>query len=74
MVDEIINRDNGVLYIRGRILTNDDRYKVMIIGSRGRMIKEISMAVRKEIETASNKKVFIDLTVETDPHWVESFG
>ena len=74
VVDEIVNRDNGVLYIRGRILTNDDRYKVMIIGSRGRMIKEISMAVRKEIETASNKKVFIELTVETDPHWVESFG
>ena len=35
------------------------------------MIKEIGMATRKELETATNKKVFMDLTVETDPHWMD---
>jgi len=43
----------------------------MIVGKNGLMIKEISMASRKELETATNKKVFLDLTVEVDPHWME---
>lgn len=71
VTDEIIERDNGTLYVRGRIITNDDKYKAMIVGKGGAMIKEISMAVRKELETARGKKVFVDLTVETDPHWME---
>lgn len=71
IVDDVIKRDNGVLYIKARILTSADRYKSMIIGKGGVMIKEISMASRKELETATNKKVFLDLTVETDPHWME---
>lgn len=71
VVDEIDERKNGVLYIKARILTSADRYKSMIIGKGGKMIKEISMATRKELETASNKKVFVDLTVETDPHWID---
>ncbi|MBI4062531.1 GTPase Era [Candidatus Gottesmanbacteria bacterium] len=71
VVDDIIERDNGALYIKARILTTADRYKSMIIGAGGRMIKEISMAARKELETATNKKVFLDLTVETDEHWME---
>lgn len=71
LVDDIVERENGALYIQARILTSADRYKSMIIGRGGRMIKEISMAVRKELETASNKKIFLDLTVETDHHWMD---
>ena len=71
VVDEVVERDNGALYIKARILTTEDRYKAMIIGRGGAMIKEISMAARKELETATNKKVFLELTVETDEHWME---
>lgn len=73
MVDEIAERKEGLLYIRGRILTTNDKYRKMIIGKKGRMIKEIGMAVRKELETATNKKVFLDLKVEIDKHWMEHF-
>lgn len=71
VIDDTIDRDNGMLYVKARILTSADRYKSMIIGKDGRMIKEISMAARKELETATNRKVFLDLTVETDTHWME---
>lgn len=71
VVDEIVEREKGALYVKARILTSDDRYKAMIIGTKGAMIKEISMATRKELETATNKKIFIELSVETDPHWIE---
>lgn len=70
-IDEIEERKNGTLYIKARILTNNDRYKSMIIGKNGYMIKEIGMASRKELETGTNKKVFMDLTVDVDPHWME---
>jgi len=72
VIDDTIERDNGVLYIKARILTSADRYKSMIIGKGGVMIKEISMAARKELETATNKKVYLELTVETDPHWMDA--
>lgn len=71
VVDQKIERSNGNLYIKARILTSDDRYKAMIIGKNGSMIREISMAARKELETAANKKIFLELTVEVDEHWQE---
>lgn len=74
VIDEVVERANGTLYVKARILTNRDRYKAMIIGKGGYMIKEISMASRKELETATNKKVFLDLTVEVDPHWIDAMG
>lgn len=74
VVDEVIERDNGLVYIKARILTSADRYKAMIIGRAGVMIKEISQAARKELETATSKKVYLELTVETDPHWTEYIG
>jgi GTP-binding protein Era len=70
-VDEVIERDNGTVYIKAKIITSADRYKAMIIGKAGVMIKEISQAARKELETATEKKVFLELTVVTDPHWME---
>lgn len=71
VVDDITERENGHLYIKARILTTADRYKRMIIGKKGRKIKEIGSYARKELELATQKKVYLDLTVETDPHWVE---
>jgi GTPase len=72
IVDEVTERENSLQYIKARIITSDDRYKKMIIGSHGRMIKEIGMAVRKELETATDQKIFLDLTVETNPHWYDT--
>lgn len=69
-VDEVAMRDDGTCYIRARILTTDDRYRRMIIGSGGRKIKEIGQMARKELEIALVRKVFLDLTVETDPRWL----
>lgn len=71
VVDDIEEKENGVTYIKARLLTSADRYKGMIIGKNGSMVKEISMAARKELEVAANKKVYLELTVETDPHWID---
>ncbi len=73
LVDEIIERNNKLTYIKARILTTDDRYKKMLIGENGRKIKVIGSMTRKELELATNKKIYLELTVETDPHWPEVY-
>lgn len=69
-VDDI--EDKGDMFvIEARILTDEERYKKIIIGKGGYKIKEIGQLARKELEQALNKKVFLDLEVEVDEHWVE---
>ncbi len=60
-----------VLVIEARVLTNEERYKKIIIGSRGQKIKEIGQMARRELEAAVNKKIFLELEVEVDKHWVK---
>jgi GTP-binding protein Era len=57
--------------IKARVLTNDERYKKIIIGSRANKVKEIGQMSRRELEAATGKKIFLELEVEVDPHWVE---
>ncbi len=69
IVDDIIERDENLTYIKARIVTTDDSYKKMIIGAGGRKIKEIGSMARKELEMATNRRIYLDLTVETNRHW-----
>lgn len=72
-VTEVEERENGMVYVAGTIFTTDDRYKRMIIGQGGRGIREIGQSTRKELESVMGTKVFLDLTVEVDPHWMMRF-
>jgi len=69
--DTEVKEGEDMLLITARILTDQERYKKMIIGKRGTKIKEIGQMARKELEQATNKKVFLELEVEVDQHWVE---
>lgn len=57
--------------ISANVLTNEERYKRMIIGKGGSKLKEIGQMARKELEQATGMKVFLELEVEVDSHWVE---
>jgi len=69
-VDSVVDKRKLIL-IKARILTNADRYKKMIIGKSGKKIKEIGYNARKELELMSQRKIFLELTVEVDTHWAE---
>ena len=69
-VDEVVDKRKLIL-IKARLLTNADRYKKMIIGKRGRKIREIGFNARKELELMSGRKIFLELEVEVDRHWAE---
>jgi len=42
------------------------RYKKMIIGAGGSKIKEIGTMTRRELELATNRKIFLNLRVEEE--------
>ena len=69
-VDEVEDKGD-VTVIKARLLTNQARYKKIVIGQGGRRIKEIGQLARRELEAAINKKIYLELEVEVDRHWVE---
>lgn len=70
-VKEILERENGMMYVEAVIYTTEERYKRMIIGKGGRGIKEIGQSTRKELEAVTERSFYLDLTVEVDAHWAE---
>lgn len=56
--------------IEARIITNKENHKSMLIGENGQKIKQIGRMARKELEYALNKKIYLDLEVEYNRHWV----
>lgn len=68
---ESIEEKPDITVIKALVYTYDKKYKEMIIGKGGRAIKEIGIAARKELEQASGKKVFLELEVEADKHWMD---
>lgn len=67
------NEAKNMLLIEAHILTNDAKYKPMLIGKGGQMLKTIGTAARKELELILGQKVFLQLEVEVDTHWLERF-
>lgn len=74
VINKIAERKNGNIYVQAKILTTNNRYKKMLIGKNARKIKEIGSYARKEIALATGKKVYLDLTVKTDPHWQDIYA
>lgn len=60
-----------ILFIKARILTDNDQHKRMIIGAGGQKIRDVGTAVRKELEHIHGDPVYLELEVVTDPHWPE---
>lgn len=69
-VDKIEDKKK-LIVISATIYTNADRYKKMIIGKDGQKIKEIGYNARKELELMSQRKIFLEMNVKTDKHWME---
>jgi GTP-binding protein Era len=73
-VEEMETRKDGTLYVKATVYTTEERYRRMIIGRGGQGIKEIGQSTRNELEAVMRRKVYLDLFVEVDAHWVERLG
>jgi len=70
-IEQTKNEDGeDMIVIEAKIITNKENHKSMLIGKNGQKIKQIGRMARKELEYALNKKVYLDLEVEYNRHWV----
>lgn len=69
IIEDIVERDNGVLYIRANIYVERESQKGILIGQKGQMIKKIGESARKDIEYFVESKVFLDLFVKVKKDW-----
>ncbi len=65
-------RDNGTTYIAATVFVERDNHKKMIIGNKGKQLRAIGAAARKEIETLIDGKVYLELWVKVEPQWRRS--
>ncbi len=72
-LDDMEVRPDGSRFLAVTIWTTEDRYKGMIIGARGQMLKKIGAAARQELEDVTGVKIFLELTVKVDARWQERF-
>ena len=68
-VDEVAERENGVLYIAATLFVEREAHKPIVIGRGGRKLKEIGQAARKQLEVFLNRKVYLDLRVKVYENW-----
>ena len=68
-VAEIVERDDGLLRIQALVWTETESQKAILIGSGGAMVRAIGTAARKQIETATERRVHLDLRVQVRKGW-----
>ena len=58
-----------LIKIQADIIVNRETQKAIIIGEKGKMIKEIGILARKDIEDFIGSKVYLELFVKVKPKW-----
>jgi GTP-binding protein Era len=68
-LDEIEERDDGLLVLRTRVLVETESQKGILVGAGGRMVKAIGSAARREIEATLGRRVHLELRVRVRKGW-----
>jgi GTP-binding protein Era len=68
-VDEIEEREDGLLVIRARVWAETESQKGILVGAGGRMIKSVGTAARREIEAMLGRRAHLDLHVRVRKSW-----
>jgi GTPase len=73
-IDEIEERDGGLLEVRARVWAETESQKGILVGAGGRMVRAVGTAARKEIETALGRRVHLALQVRVRKGWRRDEG
>lgn len=66
---ENYEEDDELVHIQVQVIVDRDNLKKIIIGKGGKMLKEIGMQARKDLEEYLGKKVFLETYVKTIENW-----
>jgi GTPase len=73
-IDEIEEREDGLLVVRARVWAETESQKGILVGAGGRMVRAVGTAARKEIEGALGRRVHLDLNVRVRKGWRRDEG
>ena len=73
-VDELEERDDGLLIVRARVWAETESQKGILVGAGGRMVRAVGTAARKEIERLLDRRVHLELNVRVRKGWRRDEG
>jgi GTP-binding protein Era len=73
-IDEIEEREDGLLVVRARVWAETESQKGILVGAGGSMVRAVGTAARKEIEQALGRRVHLDLNVRVRKGWRRDEG
>jgi GTP-binding protein Era len=73
-VNEIAEREDGLLMIHARVWAETESQKGILVGAGGRMVRAVGTAARKEIERLLDRRVHLDLSVRVRKGWRRDEG
>jgi GTP-binding protein Era len=68
-VDELEEREDGLLIVRARVWAETESQKGILVGAGGRMVKAVGSAARREIEQLLGRRVHLELHVRVRKGW-----
>jgi GTP-binding protein Era len=68
-VDELEERDDGLLVVRARVWAETESQKGILVGAGGRMVRDVGTDARREIETLLGRRVHLELSVRSRRGW-----
>lgn len=68
-VEEFTEREEGAVFIRASLAVAKDSHKGILIGAKGKRLKEIGQAARMDIEQLLDSRVYLDLWVKVEKDW-----
>jgi GTPase len=73
-VDELEERDDGLLVVRARVWAESESQKGILVGRGGQMVRAVGTAARREIERLLGRRVHLELTVRVRKGWRRDEG
>jgi GTP-binding protein Era len=73
-IDELEERDDGLLMVRARVWAETESQKGILVGRGGKMVRAVGTASRKEIEATLGRRVHLDLNVRVRKGWRRDEG
>jgi GTPase len=68
-VDEIAEREDGLMTVRAHAWAETESQKGILVGKGGQMVRAVGTAARREMELLLGRKVFLDLNVRVRRGW-----
>jgi GTPase len=68
-VQEMVKRDNGMVYIRCVVYVERDSQRGIVLGAGGGKLKQAGQLAREELERLLGERIYLDLWVKVKPGW-----